>query len=138
MAWPTSSTGRSTRCGITDGVLDPSQFLFAAAPVDADFDNDQDVDGADFAIWQRNLGTAGDNSKGDADGNGQITGADLTAWKQRFGLPVAAAAAGAVPEPATLTLLAAAALFASASRFGRKTACVRPAPVDVCVGGVSS
>ena len=43
--------GQIDEVRITDGVLDPSEFLFAVdqPAVDADFDNDQDVDGADFA-----------------------------------------------------------------------------------------
>jgi hypothetical protein len=109
--------GQIDEVRITDGVLEPSQFLFASAPVDANFDNDQDVDGADFLIWQRNLGTAGDNSKGDANGDGQITGADLTAWRQRFSLPVAAAAAGAVPEPGAAIM----ALVTAGALAGRRT-----------------
>jgi hypothetical protein len=72
---------------------------------DADFDNDGRVDGADLLIWQRGLGAAGDNSKGDADASMFVDGADLAVWKLQFGLPAIAAAAP-VPEPATGTIIA--------------------------------
>ncbi len=54
-----------------------------------DFDGDDDVDGADFLLWQR------DNSVG-----------DLAVWQSHFGEVAAAAAAlSAVPEPGSLLLL---------------------------------
>jgi hypothetical protein len=86
----------------------PTYDLFVAPAADADFDNDGDEDGADFLIWQRNNGSAGNNSMGDADGNGQVNGADLELWKMNFASAVAAA--GAVPEPGSgmIALMAAA------------------------------
>jgi hypothetical protein len=72
---------------------------------DADFDNDSDVDGRDFLIWQRGNGVGTSNAAGDADGNGLVNGADLAVWKTQFGTGGSAGAAlGAVPEPATLAL----------------------------------
>ena len=69
---------------------------------DADFDNDGDVDGQDFLVWQRNVGTTSGatNANGDADANGSVNGADLTVWRSSFG-SAASATVGAVPEPAT-------------------------------------
>ena len=73
---------------------------------DADFDDDGDVDGNDFLIWQRNFGTAGDNSQGNANGDGAIDGADLAIWRGQFGSGGSAGVAAAtVPEPATASLL---------------------------------
>jgi hypothetical protein len=62
----------------------------------ADFNDDNQVDGQDFLIWQRNLGGAGGLAEGDADGDGRVTSADLGYIKQQFGStpPIAA-----VPEP---------------------------------------
>ncbi len=102
--------GQIDEVRITDGVLDPSEFLFAVdEPVgDADFDGDQDVDGADFLIWQRNNGGAGGPTAGDATGDGQVNAADLAAWRQSYGQPTQGAA-GAMPEPASLALAALAA-----------------------------
>jgi len=53
-----------------------------------DFDNDGDVDGADFLAWQRNTGVG-----------------NLSAWEESFGNTGALAATHAVPEPATGLLL---------------------------------
>jgi hypothetical protein len=72
---------------------------------DADFDNNGVVDGADFLRWQRGFGTSGTNAQGDADGNGVINAADLVIWKASYGGAPAAAAVGAVPEPASLAML---------------------------------
>jgi hypothetical protein len=73
------------------------------APIitDADFDNDSDIDGADFIIWQRNLGGGTTNSQGDANGNGLVNGADLDVWKSTFGMT---ASATAIPEPCAAVL----------------------------------
>jgi hypothetical protein len=74
----------------------------------ADFDNDGDVDGDDFLTWQRGLGLTGQTGKstGDADGDGDVDGTDLAEWISHFGMPPAAGAAGAVPEPGAVVLLA--------------------------------
>jgi len=53
-----------------------------------DFDNDNDVDGADFLTWQRNP-----------------TVGNLSDWESTFGSTNALATANAVPEPATWMLL---------------------------------
>ena len=74
----------------------------------ADFDGDDDIDGEDLLIWQRGLGLTDqtDNSNGDADGNETVEGADLDLWKAQFG-GAAVGAISAVPEPTSLSLLAA-------------------------------
>ena len=83
----------------------------------ADFNNDDVVDGTDFLIWQRGFGLAGQttNANGDADHNGTVNDADLQVWRGAFGTPGAAAAVGAVPEPATglLAVLVAVSLCAT-------------------------
>jgi hypothetical protein len=70
----------------------------------ADFNNDGVVDGADFLVWQKGAGLTGQPNKstGDATGDGNVDGADLAQWAAKFGGAPAAAAAGAVPEPASL------------------------------------
>jgi hypothetical protein len=79
--------------------------------VDADFNDDGIVDGADFLIWQRGFGLGGQtsNALGDADGSGVIDGADLEVWKTQFG-PPASAAIAAVPECSGVVLAMLAAL----------------------------
>jgi hypothetical protein len=55
-----------------------------------DFDGDEDVDGNDFLVWQRGLGTQYDSS-------------DLADWRANYGAQ-SVPAAGAVPEPASASL----------------------------------
>ncbi len=94
----------------------PATFdMIATAVDDANFDNDAAgaVDGADFLIWQRGNGAAGNNSQGDANGDGQVNGTDLGIWKTQFGtLGHGSPASGVVPEPAAgaLAVMALAAL----------------------------
>jgi hypothetical protein len=85
--------------------------LTAATGLQGDFNHDNVVNGADFLIWQRNLGQTGqtNNNNGDANGNGSVDLADLTIWKTSFGQTSSSGAAGAVPEPASLVLLVGAA-----------------------------
>jgi hypothetical protein len=86
-----------------DGVVSYGPLYVVGPSADADFDNDNDVDGNDFLIWQRGVGVGNSNATGDADGNGIVNGADLTAWRSEFG-PASTAAAGAIPEPSTALL----------------------------------
>jgi len=88
-------------------------------PGDADFDDDNDVDGNDFLIWQRGVGVGTTNATGDADGSGTVTGADLTIWRSKFGGPPSVPTAGAVPEPSSMLLAAlAGGIFWRRSRTG--------------------
>ena len=98
-------------------LIDNIKVTAIAAPVeDADFDNDSDVDGGDFLIWQRGLG-AGTNATGDANGDNQVNATDLAIWKTKFGMPAAAA----VPEPAAVVLaLGAAAAMVVAAKSRRR------------------
>jgi len=63
----------------------------------ADFDDDADVDGADFLAWQRGLGIAEDAllSQGDADADGDVDRVDLVVWIETFGVVATQAAATA-------------------------------------------
>ena len=81
---------------------DVTYDISTATPAqDADFNNDNIVDGNDFLIWQRNLGAgSATNAEGDADGNATVDAADLAAWKNTFGTAGSTAAVAAVPEPA--------------------------------------
>ncbi len=54
----------------------------------ADFDSDQDVDGADFLAWQRGFGTAAPDATrldGDADNDRDVDAADLSRWQDQYG-----------------------------------------------------
>jgi hypothetical protein len=95
--------------------------LVPIAPNDADFDNDNDVDGEDFLIWQRGLTAAGgSNATGDANGDGAVNNIDLGAWKGAFG--AATVAVSSIPEPASLTLVA---LGAAVACLGQRRRCSR-------------
>jgi hypothetical protein len=65
----------------------------------ADFDNDGDVDPTDLQIWR---GAYNLNQLGDADGDNDSDGADFLMWQQQVGSAPAVIAAGAVPEPGAL------------------------------------
>ncbi|NOY42205.1 MAG: hypothetical protein GXP26_10255 [Planctomycetes bacterium] len=90
------------------------------AVADADFDQDDDVDGSDFLRWQTGLGTLAGASlaTGNADFDGDVDQDDFFAWQQQFG-SVPNGAAAAVPEPATLSLL----LFAGLLGLARPRNC---------------
>jgi hypothetical protein len=103
--------------GPNAGVFDA--FVAKLSPIPGDFDDDGDVDGADFVAWQTNFPRANGATleMGDADGDGDVDGADFVAWQTNF--PSAASpAASPVPEPSTciLLLLAAAGLLTGFSR----------------------
>ena len=74
---------------------------------DADFDNDEDVDGNDFLIWQRGVGGANgtSNADGNANGDANVDGDDLSIWEAEFGTPQSIGITAPVPEPAGLALL---------------------------------
>jgi hypothetical protein len=59
------------------------------AGLDGDFDLDNDVDGADFLIWQR----------------GNLNPTDYANWKMNFGMVNAVPAAASVPEPSAAALM---------------------------------
>jgi hypothetical protein len=77
-----------------------------ATAENADFNGDTAVDGADFLVWQQNVGvtSGGLRSQGNAnpDVDGAIDATDLGIWQSQYGTTQPAAAA--VPEPATLLL----------------------------------
>lgn len=74
-----------------------------------DFDGDQDVDGRDFLIWQRNFGmmTNATASHGDANADGKVNAEDLLRWKQNYGWGniINASNMLVVPEPGSVVLL---------------------------------
>lgn len=59
----------------------------------ADFDNDGDIDGSDFILWQR------------GESPDPLSTTDLETWEQTFGQTENLAASQVVPEPCSFTLL---------------------------------
>lgn len=73
--------------------LDSSDTYSPSAAIPGDFDEDGDVDGIDFLVLQRGLGTLYDSN-------------DLADWETNYGNPVVTAI-NVVPEPSTTALLVA-------------------------------
>ena len=95
--------------GIDDYTATYANFRILDPTNNADFDNDFDVDGADFLAWQRGVGISGTamQSDGDANGDTNVDAEDLAIWQRQFGLASntgTVSALSSVPEPAALTL----------------------------------
>jgi hypothetical protein len=74
----------------------------------ADFNGDGIVDAGDLAQWRNNFGVDAD---ADADGDGDSDGADFLVWQRQLGSSVPTPVLqSAVPEPAALPLAAIAAI----------------------------
>ncbi len=76
-----------------------SATFVEAAPLAGDFNRDGVVDGADFLLWQRNLGAAANPYGAGADGDqsGRVGSGDLDVWKGNYGPAVPALAAATAP-----------------------------------------
>jgi hypothetical protein len=84
-----------------------------------DFDQDRDVDGADYLALQKGFGTnsGASISTGDANRDGAVNILDVILWKSQFAaIPPAVPAVQSVPEPAAATLAAAALVAATLRR----------------------
>jgi hypothetical protein len=84
------------------GVIAP----VAAPPENADFDDDGDIDGNDFLIWQAGFDGAGVTpGDGNANGDAAVNALDLAVWKSQYGgaAPLSGVL-GNVPEPTGVTL----------------------------------
>jgi hypothetical protein len=81
----------------TAATVDLGAFEVQLAVVSADFDNDGDVDGRDFLIWQRGVGKPmAAKSDGDADGDQDVDADDLNIWRDSYATPTSALAAASV------------------------------------------
>ncbi len=99
-------------CAICDRVLSP--FVRATITdyrevLGGDFNEDGAVDGEDLARWRLGYGSRGYPAReaGDADADLDVDGRDFLVWQRQVG---AASAAQATPEPASVVLLALAAM----------------------------
>jgi hypothetical protein len=86
----------------------------------ADFNEDTFVNAADLAMWK---GAFGLNANGDADGDNDSDGADFLVWQRNFGatssLPAGAGTFAAVPEPGAALAAIIGAMTLAASRRRR-------------------
>jgi hypothetical protein len=74
----------------------------------ADFNGNAVVDGGDLATWRTGFGsTTGTFASGNLDGDGDADGADFMLWQRQLGThALTVAAASAVPEPTGSLLIA--------------------------------
>jgi GH35 family endo-1,4-beta-xylanase len=83
----------------------------------ADFDDNGVVDHEDLAMWRDGFGPTG---SADADGDGDTDGADFLVWQQQLGMSISpftlVTTATRIPEPNTLAALASAAALLPAWR----------------------
>ena len=86
---------RNTHMGMRDAIIE----VVATLP-DADFNDDNDVDGADFLTWQRGYLVGSSPGDGDADGDGVVNDIDLSFWRTQYG-SVSILSAHSVPEPSS-------------------------------------
>jgi hypothetical protein len=86
-------------------IFDPAKLV-----LQADFDGNSAVNGADLSIWQNHFGIGGQPNDGDANRNGVVEGSDFLIWQREVGSAVATSANLAVPEPSGLAIASIAAV----------------------------
>jgi hypothetical protein len=85
-------------------------FTDETAAVPGDYNEDGTVNAADYTVWRDKLGQSVQLANEVAGVTpGMVTPEDYDAWRIRFANTSGAAAGGAVPEPATIAYLVAAA-----------------------------
>jgi hypothetical protein len=101
--WPTAPDGNGKSLEIIDPLGDPSSgtnwrasYYTGGSPgseglppaIAGDFNGDGKVNGRDFLIWQRGVGTPALQAEaniGDADGDRDVDGTDLSTWQTNYG-----------------------------------------------------
>ena len=90
--------------GAMVGYLDEIR-ISTNASLPGDYDSDGVVTGADFTVWQDNLGLSAFALNGNGSGAATVVEADYLLWKTNFeALATGSEDAAAVPEPTTLLL----------------------------------
>ena len=99
----------STQLADLDGYL-TAKYIDPPPTENADFDNNNLVNGNDHLIFQRGFGTdagtgnVAPQSDGNANGDQFINGADQVIWGNQYGGPPPISAVTSVPEPTSLSL----------------------------------
>lgn len=102
----------------------------SAAGLVGDFNDDGNVDAADYVVWRSMSGQFGPGLAADADGDNDVDSNDYSLWKANFGSSTQAASAvssaksqyGAVPEPGIAALLIIGAIGMIEVRYRRLSA----------------
>jgi hypothetical protein len=110
--------GSFLKYGYANGTLQGIEHFSAS---NGDYNHDGNVDGADYILWRKLLGSSvAAGSGADGDGDGVIGPGDYAVWRVKFGTAAAQSAATAVPEPAATVLLF---IFAAAIAAFRHRGC---------------
>lgn len=105
---------------LTNSPLSPTQFLFAppSLSLDGDYNDNDVVDAADYAVWRENLNTS--NTLPNDPTPGMVDANDYNIWRANFGAASAASSGSAnVPEPTCLVVAISAIVFLGSRRCGR-------------------
>lgn len=115
---PSGVTSADPFLGVDNILLQYVDVVVEPPSGNADFNNDDKVDGRDFLIWQRGFSTPDALlADGDADGDFDVDGDDLIIWQDQYAEPVPpVAATTAVPEPAGMIMLVAMGMVFAAKR----------------------
>ncbi len=92
--------------------------LLTPSVLTGDFNDDGQVDAADYTVWRDNLGGGDESAINDAgDGLNGVDSADYALWVTNFGISASSAAsASAIPEPSSLLLVTASLLSICGAR----------------------
>src|SRR5690606_321637 len=98
-------------------------ILLSAPRTIGDFNDDGVVDAADYVVWRNSVGSA--DLAADANGDQMVDATDYAIWKSNYGRVIPTSGPvrpGQVPEPATLLVVASAAVLAACCRLrGRRS-----------------
>jgi hypothetical protein len=81
------NTGVIEVVGVNTLAVGRENLNFSATPLGADYDRNSYVDGADFLLWQRHLGST-TNLAADGDFSGTVDAGDLAVWRNGWGKTV--------------------------------------------------
>jgi autotransporter-associated beta strand protein len=112
---PTGPSGFTYALSDSGDTIDLAVTVAAAS--DADFNDDDMIDAADYVVWRKfNPTPAPDGAQGigDANGDDDVDQDDYDEWRRNFATPSPGSGgsnSAAVPEPTTLVLASMAAMF---------------------------
>jgi hypothetical protein len=85
--------------------LSAKYFTAPATSLAGDYDGSGTVNDLDLSVWKDQFGDpVGPAPNADGNGDGQIDGQDFLIWQRGLGSSSVVASAGSVPEPATAAL----------------------------------